>query len=274
MVDVAAIFDEVFGPGDQGQGSSENRCARCVGVPEGHKSLESRDTLGTPSEAHGHTSKKGVPAESEKCAREVVGKQELTGRVTKAHRAHRQTDTSTKHPDLNVFEERAGIIHEANTRIIADDGAPLPEPIFALTQEQAERMAAREQEHTDADSLRGEVVARWAAEIERLGNLPAVSPEGAEALKRAQAFIAEGWALQAARLGWGEVELFGICPRAPWHRLDRKGAVFGGPVQAITAEAVTYNGGLRRYRAIINNDGGAVPIWEQVQDSQTDGGRA
>jgi hypothetical protein len=106
------------------------------------------------------------------------------------------------------------------------------------------------------------LVRRWAAEIERLAKLHAVSPEGAEAVKRARAFINEGWALQAARLGWDEVELFGVCPRAPWQRLDRKGAAFNGVVQAVTAVAVVYVGGLRRYRAQVNNDNGAVPIWE------------
>ncbi len=274
MVDVAAIFDDVFGPGDQDHGVSKKRCARCVGVPEGRKSLESLDTPGTPSEAHGHTLKKGVPAESERCAREVVEKQELTAKVTKAHRAHRKMDTSTKHSDPDAFEERAAVIHEAHTRTIADDGAPLPEPIFALTHQEAEALAAQEQGHADADSLYGEVVERWAAEIERLAKLPAVSPEGAEALKRAQAFINGGWALQAARLGWDEVELFGVCPRAPWQRLDWKGAAFGGAAQAVTQEAVTYVGGLRRYRAIINNDGVAVPIWALVQDNPTDEGNA
>ncbi len=91
---------------------------------------------------------------------------------------------------------------------------------------------------------------------------PAVSPEGAEALKRAQAFIAEGWALQAARLGWDEVELFGVCPRKPWARLDRKGVAFGGAVRVVTADAVVYVGGQRRYRVNVNHDGGTVPIWE------------
>ena len=54
-----------------------------------------------------------------------------------------------------------------------------------------------------------------------------------------------------------------VQPRpAPWRRLDRKGAAFGGAVQAVTSEAVAYVGGLRRYRAQANNDGGAVSIWE------------
>ena len=115
---------------------------------------------------------------------------------------------------------------------------------------------------------------RWAAEIERLAKLPAVSPEGAEALKRARAFIGEGWALQAARLGWDEVELFGVCPRAPWRRLDRKGVAFGGAVQAVTQEAVVYVGGLRRYRSTVNSDGGAVLIWELAQNNPSNGGEA
>ena len=177
-------------------------------------------------------------------------------------------------PDSDVFEERAAIIYEAHTIAIDDDGKPLPEPIFTLTQEQAETRAAQEQDYDDADSLHRELVKRWSAEIERLGKLPAVSPDGAEALKWAQAFISEKWALQAARLGWDEVELFGVCPRAPWRRLDRKGAAFGGAVQAVTADAVTYVGGLRRYRAQVNNDGGAVPIWELAQDSPANGGDA
>ena len=161
-------------------------------------------------------------------------------------------------PDPDAFEERAAIIE-------FDGGQPRRE---------AENLAAREQSFDDADSLHGELVRRWAAEIERLANLPAVSPDGAEALKRAQAFISEGWALQAARLGWGEVELFGVCPRAPWQRFDRKGAAFGGAVAAVTAAAITYVGGLRRYRATVNNDGGAVLIWELAQDNLQNGGNA
>ena len=117
-------------------------------------------------------------------------------------------------PDSDAFEERAGILE-------FDAGLP---------RQEAETLAAQEQGHADADSLHRELVERWAAEIERLGKLPAVSPEGAEALKRARAFIADGWALQAVRLGWDEAELFGVCPRVPWRRFDRKGAAFGGAV--------------------------------------------
>ena len=274
MVDVAKIFDDVFGPGDQAQGLSENRCVRCVGVSEGHKPLENPNNPNTPAEDKKHTSNQGVAGTETGCARVIVESQEVTGKDTPTHPTLRKTDTSVKHLDPDAFEERAGIIHEANTRTIADDGTPLPEPIFALTHGQAEILAAQGQGHADVDSLHSGIVQRWATEIERLVKLPAVSPEGAVALNRAQMFISEGWALQAVRLGWDEVDLFGICPRAPWHRLDRKGAAFGGAVQAITAEAVTYVGGTRRYRAIINNDGGAVPIWELGQDNPSKGGQS
>jgi hypothetical protein len=138
-----------------------------------------------------------------------------------------------------------------------------------LPRQEAETLAAQEQGRGDANSLYGDVVKRWSAEIERLAKLPDVSPECAAALKRAQSFIGEGWALQAARLGWGETELFGVCPRKPWARLDRKGVAFGDAVQAVTADAVAYVGNLRRFRAQVNNDGGAVPIWE-LTDSQTE----
>ncbi len=42
----------------------------------------------------------------------------------------------------DAFEERAAIIHEAHSRTLADDGAPLAEPIFEITREQAETLAA------------------------------------------------------------------------------------------------------------------------------------
>ena len=56
---------------------------------------------------------------------------------------------TSKHltPDqLDAFEERAAIIHEAHTITLGDDCAPLPAPIFTITQEQAERMAWAEAE--------------------------------------------------------------------------------------------------------------------------------
>jgi hypothetical protein len=37
---------------------------------------------------------------------------------------------------------------------------------------------------------------------------------------------------------------------------------------------MVYFGGLRRYRAQVNNDGGAVPIWDLAHDNPTNGGEA
>ncbi len=154
--------------------------------------------------------------------------------------------------------------------------AALATPDFdaGLLRQGTETLAGWEHGFNDVDSLHSEVVRRWAAEIDQLAKLRAVSPEGAKALKQAQTFISDGWALQAVQLGWDEVELFGVCPRAPWARLDRKGAAFGGAVRAVTQDAVTYVGGLRRYRAIINNDSGAIPIWELAQNNPSNGDEA
>ncbi len=160
--------------------------------------------------------------------------------------------------DKDTYEERAAIIEY-------DGGLP---------RQEAETLAAQEQGFNDADSLHRELVERWATEIERMLKLRAVGPEGTEALRRAQAFISEGWALQAARLGWDEVELFGVGPHTPWRRLDRMGAAFGGTVKAVTQEAVVCAGGLRQNRAQVHNDGGAVLIWELPQSNPSNGGSA
>ena len=246
MVDVAEIFDEVFGADERAKGSSENGCVRCVGVSEGAKPLESRENPNTPAADKKHTSNQGVCEAGTRCVRDIVENQEVAGAHTPTHHTHRKSDNPSVPVDPDAFEERSAIIEH-------DAGLP---------RQEAETLAAQEQGHAGADSLHSKLVQRWATEIERLGGLPAVSPDGAQALKRAQAFIAEGWALQATRLGWDEVELFGVCPRAPERRLDRKGAAFGGAVQFITQEMVSYVGGQRRYRAQVNNDGGTVLIWE------------
>ena len=57
-----------------------------------------------------------------------------------------KTKPPSKPVDGGAFEERAAIIHEAHTSIRADDGTPLPEPIFEITQEQVEKLAAQEHE--------------------------------------------------------------------------------------------------------------------------------
>ena len=58
-------------------------------------------------------------------------------------------------PDPDAYEERAAIIEH-------DAGLP---------RQEAETLAAQEQGHADADSLHGDVVGRWAVEIERLAKI-------------------------------------------------------------------------------------------------------
>lgn len=248
MVDVAAIFDEVFGPDDPAQGLSEKRCVRCVGVSGGVKSLENDNISNTPDLTQKHTLRKGVSEAGERRVRDVVENQNVTAKDTPTHQTHLKMETPAEAVDINSFQERAAIREH-------DGEQPRRE---------AETRAAQELGFTDVHDLHGATVSRWAAEIDRLAELRAVDPKGAETLRRAQAFIREGWALQAARLGWDECQLFGVCPHAPWQRLDRKGAAFGGAVRTVTQEAVTYACGLRRYRATVNNDGGAVPVWQLV----------
>ena len=72
MVDVTAIFDEVFGPDDQDKGLSEKRCARCVGVSEAHKPLEKLDNPNTPAKNKRHTLKKGVLETGGRCVHIMI----------------------------------------------------------------------------------------------------------------------------------------------------------------------------------------------------------
>jgi hypothetical protein len=274
MVDVVAIFDDVFGPGERDKGLSENRCVRCVGVSDGDKPLENHENPNTPTSFEKHTSNQGVCEVDSGCVRYIVENQDVAGGHTPTHHTHPKSDNPIPPVDIDVFAERTALIHEAHTIAVDSDGQPLAEPVYGLSRQQAETLAAQEQGHGDANSLHGDVIKRWATEIDRLASLKAVSADGTKAPKSAQAFIAEGWALQAARLGWDEVELFGISPTGTWMRLDRKGVAFGGAVQAVTAEAVAYIGGLRRFKAQVNNDGGAVPIWELEQNNPSNEGNA
>ena len=44
--------------------------------------------------------------------------------------------------------------------------------------------------------------------------------------------------------------------------------------KAREAKVATYIGGLRRFKAQVNNDGGAVPIWELEQNNPSNEGNA
>jgi len=89
------------------------------------------------------------------------------------------------------------------------------------------------------------------------------APRGQDCIAAALAFVVAGWAEQAAALGWDEIALFGVCPRAPWERLDRQGAAYSPyTVFAVTAEAITYASTgrlpLRRLRSA-QKDGARLP---------------
>ena len=133
MVDVAAIFDEVFGPEDQSKGLPKNGCARCVGVLGGHKPLESIDNPSTPAGDKRHTLKQGVLNASAGCAQVTVENQEVTDKDTPTHPTHLKVNNPLQPPDTDAFAERAAIIHEAHTITLADDGELLPEPTCGST---------------------------------------------------------------------------------------------------------------------------------------------
>ncbi len=87
MVDVAAIFDEVFGADDQDKGLPENGCVRCVGVSGRHKPLECLDNQNTPAGDKRHTLKQGVSETDERCARFIVKNKKLRA-MTHLHTEH------------------------------------------------------------------------------------------------------------------------------------------------------------------------------------------
>jgi hypothetical protein len=136
-------------------------------------------------------------------------------------------------PDLDAFAERAAIAEH--------DGG--------LTRPAAERLAAREQGFADPAALRAAAVECWGVALDGLA-AHETSPRGRACIRNAQRFVASSWAAQAAALGWSEVEMFGLCPAAPWAHRDRMGAAWlGGDVAAVTAECVTLVSGLRVWRA-------------------------
>ena len=79
MVDVAAIFDEVFGHGDQDQAPPEKKCVSRVFVSGCRKPLGNHDIPNTKTDDTKHKNTKTQSGENEKCVRDIVGKQEVTG---------------------------------------------------------------------------------------------------------------------------------------------------------------------------------------------------
>jgi hypothetical protein len=126
--------------------------------------------------------------------------------------------------DEAAFSERAAALEH-------DEGLPRSE---------AERLAANEQGFATPEALLAAVASGWAEHLRRL-QAPERSPRGRQCIAAAVAFIEHGWALEALRCGWSELELVGACPFAPWERLDRLGAAYSmfTPIE-VTAEAILY----------------------------------
>jgi hypothetical protein len=69
-------------------------------------------------------------------------------------------------------------------------------------------------------------------------------------------------AVEATRLGWTAVDLYGVHPTVGVARVDCCGALIiaKAPVVSVTAEAITYANGLTFYRK--PRAGPSVPVWE------------
>lgn len=114
----------------------------------------------------------------------------------------------------------------------------------------------------EADKGPRELAAEWARKLGQVHRRQGADDRMATLLDRARCFVTVGWHLQAARMGWNELEVFGVCPRAPWERLDRQGIAFSSySLLALDRDVAVYAHRLRRQRVLVNNDGGAVPIW-------------
>ncbi|MEM6742959.1 MAG: hypothetical protein AAF676_04360 [Pseudomonadota bacterium] len=150
-------------------------------------------------------------------------------------------------PDLDAFEERAAIREH--------DGGE--------AREDAERGAAAELGFEDPAALFSAAADHWRRALDALARRE-TSPCGRRHIAAALRFVAQGWAEQAAALGWTELELFGVAPKAPWAREDRMGAAYSPfkPIE-VTAETFAYAGSgsrpMRRWRGL--QAPGSVTPW-------------
>jgi hypothetical protein len=140
------------------------------------------------------------------------------------------TVAATASADVEAYEEWAAIAEY--------DGG--------LRREEAEAVAAQAQGFADPVTLRRAAVQHWGQQIEELASRRDFM--GRHYINSARQFVTGGWAEQALAAGWSEIELFGLCPVAPWARLDRMGAAWLGPVKAVSAETIAYVTGNRIWR--------------------------
>ena len=139
-----------------------------------------------------------------------------------------------------------------------------------LPRAEAEEAAAREFGFKSLSEAHAASVARWRVEIERL---PALRTADGVRLRRcALAFLDRPWLGQALRLGWGELELWGVHELAPFVRGDAMGLVaslalspLGWKLAELTPHAaitVTQSGWRLTRSRFPAGIGAAVPLWE------------
>ena len=83
-------------------------------------------------------------------------------------------------------------------------------------------------------------------------------------------FLASPWAAAAARLGWTELDLYGVDADRPYVRVDGFGllpVLNGGRIVALTADVASLEtpGGARQSYRRQPDRPGRVPVWEVVR---------
>lgn len=154
-------------------------------------------------------------------------------------------------PDLEIYEERAAIIEH--------DGG--------FDRETAGQRAAAEQGFASSAALLGAASNNWLARLKALAPRCSEDRRGHEHLRAAIDFLEAVWASRALALGWGELELVGVHPRAPWHRFDYLGIAFTRQVPiAVTSESMAFRAHdghiLQERRRPVPSDPCRIPVWE------------
>jgi hypothetical protein len=151
---------------------------------------------------------------------------------------------------IQAVQRAGGAITLRDNRLRLSARAPLPEHLVQeLRQRKAELL--EHLRHAPGSALResalipSKSVESWADGVARLHATPPPRAYPAHAWQQlildAERFL-NGWAQQAAALGWPDWEIFGCHRRAPWGRIQGMGLVLllrGDSIAALTAsEAV------------------------------------
>jgi uncharacterized protein (DUF927 family) len=132
----------------------------------------------------------------------------------------------------------------------------------------AENEAASMLGYAEPDALYLEVVRQWMGLMQVP---PRSTPLGRRLVDFSEVFLRSAWALKALRVGWDELDLFGVHPTHPNIRLDAQGLVpsialssFQLKIAMLTADTAVFRtesgSSLRHARQLSNDD--AVPLWE------------